>query len=152
MRMGSDRPLSYFADENISSRLVEILRLYAFGTSAFYLHRDSFEAGTPDEVWLTALSKWRETPSILCGDGRILKNPARVEALKLANTHFIVPAYGFSNLPFRVQVRKMLQVWDEIEKVIPKTGEPTVFLITANAKLKNKCRLVALSAHGAKRK
>lgn len=127
--MASDRRLSFFADENFSVRLVQILRIFAKETCSFCALGDEFDQGLPDEEWIQEVGTWTPKPVILGGDGRILKNPAQQEALCDAGMHFVFLTEGFARLPWDTQVVKVLQVWGEVREKVSMARDPTVFRI-----------------------
>jgi len=125
----SVRRLSFIADENFSTRLVEILRIFSgpgAGISITSVEAE-FGKGTRDEDWLLRLSERTPRPAVLGGDGRILSNPARLEALKVARVHFFLFAKGYTNLEWREQVIKTLTLWGKICKLADKHRDPTLF-------------------------
>ena len=134
--------LRFFADENISIRLVEVLRAYAESGCVIDVLQDKFEQGTQDDDWITELGKWHPKPIVLSGDGRILTNPARLAALQDARLSFVVFAAGFPHLSWKEQVLKTIKVWDEIYAKVPAERKPTVFKVTIQGKLE-KVRLLA---------
>lgn len=92
--------LRFFTDENFSFRLVEILRIFSDGDVRIDAHRDHFKRGTSDEELLTTIGKWHPKPIYLGGDGRILTNAARLNALSEADIHFVYYVDGYCQLPW----------------------------------------------------
>jgi hypothetical protein len=91
--------------------------------------QDEFERGTPDETWIPNVGKMIPRPTIVTGDARILKHPARVEALRAARTSFVILSDGFVNLGWRDQVIKVITVWDKLCATVGSLKQPSIIKI-----------------------
>ncbi len=129
-------------------RLVHIIRAFDDCVDIRALEEESgFSKGMEDEDWIGKISQWIPKPIALCGDGRILKSPAKLAALKEANTHFVVMADGFPCLPWNQMVIKVLQGWEGICHAVAKEVEKTVFRFRANGGIEIWRRLSDFKAH-----
>jgi hypothetical protein len=71
----------FFADENISSQVVRLLEAFD-RENEVRAHKAYFSQGTADTIWIPEVAGWTPKPVILGGDGRILRNPAELAALR----------------------------------------------------------------------
>lgn len=152
----SSRRLDFFADENFSPRLVQILTIFAEhhvceDKSRFHCKFTPFEKefkrGTADETWMPQIATKEPKPVILSGDARILSNHVRLSALKSTGMHFVFLIDGFQNFPFSQQVIKALRGWDAVCAAVSKTSVPTVFELTVNSKVRAVKPLTELRSH-----
>lgn len=143
-----EQRLSFFADENFSSNLARILAIFVEGRHKFESHNERFQQGDSDEHIFATLKTRRPKPVILCGDGKILTNPARLAALKDADLHFVVLAERYVNLPWEDQVIHVLKAWRELCSTIGKQRAPTIFRITVNSKVEIVHALADWKCHG----
>lgn len=142
------RRLDFFADENFSKYIAQILAIYAEdhvceNKKRFHctFHENRFPKGTPDETWIPEAAKMNPKPVILGGDGRILTNPVRLACLKDSGLHFVCLVEGYTNLSFSLQVQKVLKAWDEVCQTIADAGAPSIFEISQNSRVKLNRRL-----------
>lgn len=86
-----------------------------------------FPKGTPDIQWIPEVASWDPQPTVVCGDGRILKNRAELAALRDANLMFVYLASGWTNLAWADFAWKIVKVWPDIVRNVEKTRKPTIF-------------------------
>jgi hypothetical protein len=91
---------------------------------------DHFSAGTPDVEWIPAVAAWTPKPTIVCGDGRILRNKVERQVLKEAALTFICLSKGRTNLEWSVFAWKIIKVWPTIV-ISAQAIKPTVFEVSA---------------------
>jgi PIN like domain len=147
----SELPLRFFADENFSANLANMLAIFSEGACSFELHGECFQRGDSDEHILGTLKLREPKPIVLCGDGKILTNPARLAALKDADLHFVVLADGYVNLKWRDQVIHVFKAWGELCDTITKQHHPTIFRIRVNSKVEIVRRLSDWECHGSQK-
>ena len=109
-------------------RLVQLLEIFD-PTCDIDLLQEKIGKGTPDADWIAAVGRMRPKPTILGGDGRILKRPPQLSALKDAGLNFVYFTEMFSNLKWHDLAIKGLQVWPRICEAVGKAREPTVFRV-----------------------
>ena len=138
------RRLDFFADENFSTAILQILRVFAehhacANSKRFQCHfahvTDHCKPGAPDEEWMPIAAAKIPKPIILGGDGRILTHPLRLAVLKRANLSFVCLAEGYVNVPFQQQVFKVLKAWDHVCQSASSASSPTMFRIGMNSKV-----------------
>ena len=136
------RPKPFFTDENISSRAVRLLDI-AFPACTFDLHRDHFDQGTADTVWMPKVAAMQPKPTILCGDGRILSNDAELATLKSCELMCVfLAAQWMTSTPWPDFAWKLIKAWTGVVEQVEKARAPTVFKLGAGRALK--CEKVSL--------
>jgi len=115
-------------DNNIAPRLARGFNEFVRGEHEFVHLRDRFQADAPDVKWmrdLAAESNW----VILSGDVAIRKNPHEVEAWKQAGHVIFFLKPGWTNIPFWIQVEKLAQRFEEIEKLARRAKPGDSFMV-----------------------
>lgn len=118
----------FFADENIPIDAVRILTIFE-QTHTVRALEDYFAKGTKDVNWMRGIAAWNEPVTVLCGDGRILKNKVERSVLKECNLMFVHLASGWTNLGWSIYCWKIIKVWPEIVKNVMQASKPMVFEI-----------------------
>lgn len=129
--------MTFFADENLSPRMVELLEVFD-RRNRIRAHVDYFKAATPDVEWLSELATWDPRPALLCGDGRILRNRAELAALKDAQLTFVHLAPGWTNLLWEEQAWKIIKCWPHIVHEVTRTRVPAILEVTIKGKVSRK--------------
>ncbi|MCH7808489.1 MAG: hypothetical protein IIB60_04635 [Planctomycetes bacterium] len=119
----------FFTDENISSKIAPLLEAFD-PTHQIRSYENYFEEGVPDTTWIGEIAKWSEKPAVLCGDGRILTNPAELAALREANLMFVVLGKRWTDLNWPTFAWKIIKVWPQIVQEVHTTRRPTLFRVT----------------------
>ena len=122
----------FFADESISIRLVRMLVIFDRKNRIRGLQH-SFPRGTPDTRWIREIAAWNPKPVIICGDGRITRNPVERAVLREAGLTFICFSIGWMNLSWEVQAWKLIKVWPDVLRAVSKIKEPTLFKVTVSS-------------------
>lgn len=130
----------FFADENISDRLAEMLDIFD-RKNQVRAHKNYFEKGTPDIDWLREVASWDEKPILLCGDGRILKNKAERQVLKECDLMFVYLASGWMRLAWEEMAWKAIKAWPVIVKNVEHVLQPTLFEVSINGKIELKSKI-----------
>ncbi|MCY2965070.1 MAG: hypothetical protein NT069_15785 [Planctomycetota bacterium] len=99
-------------------------------------HDDRFEQSTPDIHWLAEIGADQPKPIVISGDGKILRRPVEINALREQKLTFFVMRDGFMNFAIHEQPWRFLRVWPEILKAVKKLREPTVFEVFAGTAFK----------------
>jgi len=118
--------VTFYSDENISPIFADMLKHYC-PEHPVIAHRDRFEQGTADDVWLPVVAAWTPKPVTLLGDGRILRKPQLKIIARGTGMSFVVMAESFMNLPFQEQTWKFFKVWPDIIRLTTKARSPTIF-------------------------
>ena len=124
----------FITDENISDRLARMLDLFDQDNEIHPLS-DYHDKGTEDIVWMKSLSEWEESPVIVGGDGRILKNNAEKKIFKESNFTYFLLKSGWLHLPWEVFAYKMIKVWPDIVKNISRATYPMLFEVSPQLKI-----------------
>lgn len=119
----------FFADENLPHKAARLLEVFDPSHEIRTL-RDYFEPGTPDIEWLGAIAQWPEKPTVLCGDGRILRNKAESAALRDAQLNFVYLAPGWTQLPWHDFAWKIIKAFPAITQRVQTVLRPTVFRVS----------------------
>src|ERR1700730_18009003 len=122
------RRVRFFLDNNLAPKIARALnRLVEPDHSAEPL-RDKFERNTPDEVWMSDLSKEAHRV-ILSGDSAISRNPHEVRAWKEAGhpIFFLKPAW--THLPLWESASKLFHRFPEIIKLAEKAAPGDGFYV-----------------------
>lgn len=129
--------MKFFMDRNLPQQLARLIE--AFDRTCEVRHLDDeFADTTPDTEWIGALSQRTPKPAVICGDGRILSNPAEMQALRGADLTFFHMAKGWVNLQWEEQAWKMIRVWPNIvADASPR--RPTIFRVTIREKVERIC-------------
>lgn len=116
----------FFADENISSRTVDLLEVFD-GDHEVRAHRRLFEPGIADIEWLQEIAKWNPKPAVLSGDGRILHIPAELTALEDSGVTFVHLARRWTNHNWETYAWKIIKCWPDIVRNVSSARLPTLF-------------------------
>lgn len=126
--------MNFFLDENLSNRYGPLLSAFD-RKNTIECHHEAFDAGIPDADWLTVLGKRDNKPAIICGDGRILSNPAELAALKGAELTFVCLRPGWTTMNWNDQAWKIIRCWPDIVKYVENARLPSVFDVAVNGKV-----------------
>jgi len=96
-------------------------------------HRDHFEEGTSDVVWMRALSEWPEKPVVVSGDNRILKNSVERQALKDAQIMMVFLAKGWTNLRWEEFAWRFVKGWPGIVQATSVVRKPSGFEVKVSS-------------------
>ncbi|HEX4124504.1 MAG TPA: hypothetical protein VHY37_07235 [Tepidisphaeraceae bacterium] len=91
--------------------------------------QDHFPRGTPDIEWISAVSNWTPKPTVICGDGRVLKNKVERQVLKEAGLTFICLRAAGPTCLGRNSPGKIIYAWPAI-CVCATAIRPTVFEVS----------------------
>lgn len=116
----------FFADENISHRAARILEIFDPKNEVRALEH-CFEKGTPDTEWMRAVGTWSPKPTILGGDGRILRNKVECGVLHDCDLMFVYLASGWTKIPWEEFAWKIIKAWPSIVQNVAKALQPTIF-------------------------
>ena len=116
----------FVADENFTVLGVRLLEAFDQQNEIRHL-TDSFPKGTPDTTWIPSVSERDPKPTIIGGDGRILRNKAERAALRKADLSFIYLTSGWTNLEWPVFAWKIVKVWPDVVRNVETTRRPTVY-------------------------
>lgn len=122
----------FFADESIPINLVRMLTIFDRKNKIRGLQH-SFPRGTPDTRWIRAIASWNPKPVIICGDGRITRNPVERAVLKEAGLTFVSFSESWMNLRWEVQAWKMIKVWPDVVRAVSKLKKPTIFRVAVTS-------------------
>lgn len=92
-------------------------------------HRDHFEPGAPDTRWLATIAEWEPKPVVVCGDGRILRNPTERRVLMSCGLTFVYLEKGWTSAKWDDFAWRFVKVWPNIVRNASKTREPSVFAV-----------------------
>lgn len=126
--------MNFFLDENLPRRFGPLLSAFD-REHTFECHHTNFGAGIPDVDWMSVLGKRDEKPAIVCGDGRILRNPAELAALKDAGLTFVCLLPAWVHMTWHHQAWKMIKYWPEVVKNVVNAKRPSVFDVTGRGKV-----------------
>lgn len=115
----------FFADENIPIDAVRILSIFERKHEVRALE-DYFEKGTKDIEWMRGIAAW-DSPVVLCGDGRIIRNKVERQVLKECNLMFVHLSSGWPNLDWPIYCWKIIKVWPEIVTNVEQASKPMIF-------------------------
>jgi len=124
--------MEFFIDRNVPERLARLLDVFDRENSIVY-HDDWFEPATADAEWLSALGSRDPRPSVVTGDGRILRNPAEGEALRRVGLTFFVFSRGWSGLRWEDRAWKTIKVWPLVVEAAEKARVSSIFEIPIGA-------------------
>ena len=116
----------FLADENFIVHAVRLLEVFDQENEIRHL-TDHFSKGTPDTTWLNSVARWDPKPTVIGGDGRIIRNRVERAALRTADLSFIYLASGWTNLEWAVFAWKIVKVWPDIVRNVETARRPTVF-------------------------
>ncbi|MEI8379344.1 MAG: hypothetical protein WCJ09_04390 [Planctomycetota bacterium] len=94
-----------------------------------------FTQNTPDTEWIETLARDAEKPIVVSGDGRILKRPYEVKALRESGLTYFILVDHWADLQIHEMAWKFLKVWPVILKEAA-VSEPTVYTIACGSSLK----------------
>jgi hypothetical protein len=124
----------FFFDENISPYLARMLghfdRLNEMRPSI-----EHFEGGTPDIEWMKEVATWDESPNVVCGDCRILRNKVERKVLKECGLMFIYLAPGWTKMRWDDIAWKAIKVWPDIVRNVEQARYPMLFEVTVGLKV-----------------
>lgn len=129
---------SYFFDRNIPVLLVRLIDVYERQNTVVYLD-DRFDQRTTDIDWMSALRDDEESPVVICGDMRIMRNAAEAQVLRSTELTFVFLKPGWINLRWEELAWKFLKAWPLIVEQTSRARAPTIFELTAKSKVERKC-------------
>ena len=125
--------MKFFMDRNLPQQLARLIEAFDRKSEVRHLD-DEFDDQTPDTDWIAAIGKRDPVPVVICGDGRILRNPAEAQALRDARLTFFLMAEGWSGLKWEERAWKMIKVWPSIAaNASPR--RPTIYRVTVQLKV-----------------
>ena len=110
-------------------------------------HRDHFKRGTSDEELLTTIGNWHPKPIYLGGDGRILTNAARLNALSEAGIHFVYYVDGYCQLKWPEMVIQTLKSWGPVCSSVRREAKPTIFRVKFKGKIETVRKVADQTGH-----
>ena len=116
----------FVADENFTVLGVRLLEAFDQQNEIRHL-TDSFPKGTPDTTWIPSVAEWDLKPTVIGGDGRILRNKAERAALRQADLSFVYLTSGWTNLAWPVLAWKIVKVWPDVVRNVKTARRPTVY-------------------------
>lgn len=116
----------FFADENFMERGVRLLEAFEQVHEVRHL-LNYFPRGTPDTEWMAQIAGWDERPTILGGDGRILRNKVEAAVIAECDLMFVYLAPGWTNIKWHDFAWKIIKVWPAIVRNVESASRPTVF-------------------------
>ena len=93
---------------------------------------DCFNAGTPDEEWIPAVSRWEPKPVVISGDFRILKNKVQRQVLSDAGLTFVCLTDGWLNMRWNEYAWKLIKAWPNVVESTAAVLRPTVFEVSGS--------------------
>ncbi len=129
--------MRFFFDRSTSIQLCRMTSILEKGKHELVHHDEDsrFTQHTADTEWIAAIAKDRVKPIVIAGDGKILRRPIEVEALREANLTFFYLSDHWPQLGLSEMAWKVFKVWPEIIKHAA-VADPTVFEICAGKSLK----------------
>ena len=121
----------FFIDENIPIRASQILGIFELKHQVRAC-TDWFEPGTSDSEWIREVISWdkNETPTVISGDGRILKNEVEKQILKECNLMFVYMSPGWTHLEWPDYAWKIVKAWPHIIKNVEQARFPMIFQVS----------------------
>ena len=83
----------FFTDENVSHRVPKLLEVIERKHEVRHLE-DHFDKGIPDTDWMPTIALWKPKPTVIAGDGRILRNPVERRVLRECDLTYVFLAPG----------------------------------------------------------
>lgn len=115
----------FLADENISHRAAHMLDWFD-KDNEIRAHKDHFEPGTSDVVWIREVGTWNPKPVILGGDARILRNKVEKATLREADLMFVYLAGGWIRLAWPEFAWKLVRAWPHVAEAVKAYRHPTL--------------------------
>ena len=129
--------MNFFFDRCVPIALARIVS--ALERSHKITHHDDdrrFGPTTEDTEWLRVIGGDNPKPIVISGDGRILKKPVEVNALREQGLTFFLLAEGFQGMSARIQAWRFLKSWVNIIDECEKLRQPSVFRVRTGSSQK----------------
>lgn len=110
-------------------KIADLLEVFDHQHRIVALERE-FDKGTPDIEWMRAIAKWNPKPTLLCGDGRILRNKVKQAVLRECDLMSVILAPGWTQLAWPTFAWKMIKVWPNIVAEVSRANRPTLFEVS----------------------
>lgn len=109
--------MTFFTDENLIPKVGRVIRTYE-DQNQIILFTEKFSKGTPDVKWIQAVGLWQPKPTIVGGDGRILRNKAECRVLRETGCNYVYLSPGWTNTPIHDYAWKLLKYWPRIVDLV----------------------------------
>ena len=129
--------MRFFCDRNVPPQLARMINAFdQYHTIMAYNDDDRFTETTPDVEWIKVLESDGDPPwIIISGDGRILKNPTELLALRESQLSFFCLTKQWMVMKIHDQAWRFLKVWPDIVENA-KGSNPKIFEVSAGSGLK----------------
>jgi hypothetical protein len=124
----------FFFDNNLAPKLAKSLHVLVEPDHQVVHLKDRFAANTPDETWMSALSR-ESNWVIISGDLQIRRNPLEVRVWKAAGHTTFFLKDRWIELPFWVQAWKFVKCFPQIIDIARTAKSGDSFFVTVNGKI-----------------
>jgi len=133
--------MRFILDENMPRPAARMLDAFDHENEVLSII-DELGPGLSDEEWMRRLAELRPPPTIVSGDGRILRNRSERRVLKECGLMFVALSRGWTNLRWEEMAWKLVKAWPSIAQEVNRARRSTVFEVKVGGlKIQRLCAL-----------